>query len=444
MKSAMKELSGWGRQPVVRAEERVSEDLARATEGAVLSRGLGRSYGDASLPPAGSGPVASSRLADRMLRLDGERGILRAEAGFSLRQLNAELPGKGWASPVSPGTQFVTLGGMTASDVHGKNHHVAGCFGQHVRALRLRVADGRILEVTEENEPELFRASLGGMGLTGHILEVEVQLERIPSFWIWHESERVPDLDRLVGRLREVSRQWPFSVAWVDCTARGASMGRGILQYGRWALPEEAPADAAVMGERLSVPFEFPGWFIAPWSIRIFNALYYRIRGARRPAGIMHPQHFFYPLDAIHHWNRLYGRRGLVQYQCVLPLDGDGRIYRRFFDVLTRLGGASPVSVIKDCGPEGKGLLSFPMPGISVALDLPLRGARTRELVDALNEIVIEAGGRIYLAKDSLTRRDHFAAMESRLARFEAVRRKWDPEGRLRSAQSARLLDPPS
>jgi FAD/FMN-containing dehydrogenase len=436
----MKQLAGWGRHPTATGEERLSEDLEAASQGAALSRGLGRSYGDASLPPSATRPCAGTRLADRILAFDPETGILRAEAGFSIRQLNDLFPARGWAMPVNPGTQYVTLGGMVASDVHGKNHHVAGCFGEHVRALRLRVADGRVLDVTEESEPELFRATLGGMGLTGHILEVEARLQRIPSPWIWRESERIGNLDELVSRLRAASRTWPFTVAWVDCTARGGAMGRGILILGRWAEAHEAPHEAPRMRERFAVPFDLPAWLVAPWSIRVFNALYYQRHGQRPRSGIAHPQPFFYPLDAVRHWNRLYGRRGLVQYQCVLPLAGDGGVVHRFFEVVTRHGGASPVSVIKDCGAEGKGLLSFPLPGLSIALDLPFRAGKTQALVDALNEIVIAAGGRIYLTKDALTRPEHFAAMESRLERFQQIRAKWDPDGLLASAQSVRLL----
>jgi FAD/FMN-containing dehydrogenase len=436
----MQQLSGWGRVPVIEGEELLSEDLERASEGVSLSRGLGRSYGDASLPASSGRPCLGTRLADRILAFDASTGVLRAEAGFSVRQLNQIFLARGWATPVNPGTQYVTLGGMVAADVHGKNHHVAGCIGAHVRALRLRVADGRVLEVSDESEPELFRATLGGMGLTGHILEVELQLQRIPSAWIWRESERVGNLDALLAKLRAASRTWPFTVAWVDCAARGADLGRGILSMGRWAEAREAPGAPPQMHERFAVPCRLPSWLIGRWSIRAFNALYYRRHGPRPRSGIAHPQSFFYPLDAVRQWNRLYGRRGMVQYQCVLPLAGDGRVHRRFFEVVTRRGGASPVSVLKDCGAEGRGLLSFPMPGISVALDLPFRKGKTQGLVDALNEIVIEAGGRVYLAKDALTRPEHFAAMEPRLARFRAVRSRWDPDGRLASAQSVRLL----
>jgi FAD/FMN-containing dehydrogenase len=266
MQDAMKELSGWGRHPVVRGVERISEDLLAASGDVCLSRGLGRSYGDASLPADATRPVLGTRLADRILAFDPESGILRAEAGLSMERINALFPARGFAAPVSPGTQFVTLGGMVASDVHGKNHHVAGSFGEHVRALRLRVADGRVLEVTAESEPELFLATLGGMGLTGHILEVEVTLERIPSPWILAERERARDLDELVEALRAASRQWPFTVAWADTAARGPHMGRGFLTRGRWAEPGEAPVRPPARRHRFDVPVDLPGWVIAPWS----------------------------------------------------------------------------------------------------------------------------------------------------------------------------------
>jgi decaprenylphospho-beta-D-ribofuranose 2-oxidase len=436
----MSEIRGWGRHPVVRAEQREAEDLEAASSGAALSRGLGRSYGDASLPAHGA--ALCTRRADRILAFDPDSGVLRAEAGLSLRALNQIFPARGWASPVSPGTQYVTLGGMVASDVHGKNHHVAGCFGEYVRALRMRVGDGRVLEIDEASEPELFHATLGGMGLTGHILEVEVQLERIPSFWIHGRSERCGDLDELLATLRAASSRSPFAAAWVDTTARGSALGRGIVTSGRYAEAHEAPATPPLLRERFAVPFDLPGWFVGAWSIRAFNLLYFHAYRVNADPHVIHPQPFFYPLDLVRDWNRLYGRRGMVQYQCVIPVHADPAALRRLLEVVSRMGGASPVSVIKDCGPEGRGTISFPMTGMSLALDLPYRVSRTEALVDALNEIVIAARGRIYLTKDALTRRDHFAAMEPRLARWNDVRRKWDPERRLASALAQRLLDP--
>jgi FAD/FMN-containing dehydrogenase len=437
--TTLQPLCGWGRYPVVAGVQRLSEDIEAASRDATLSRGLGRSYGDASLPPPGGHAVLATELADRILSFDETTGVLRAEAGFPLSDLNRIFHPRGWASPVSPGTQYVTLGGMVAADVHGKNHHVVGCFGEHVLSLRMRVADGRVLEVTETSEPELFRATISGMGLTGHILEVTVRLERIPSAWVWRESERVDDLDSLVVKLRTDSRSWPFTMSWVDCLRAGPGMGRGIVMRGRWAAPEEAPALPPKARVTLAVPFDLPAWVLARPSVRLFNFAYFHTHGRSVRRGVVHPQSFFYPLDAIRRWNRLYGKRGFTQYQCVMPID-NGAAHRDLFSVLSRRGGASFLSVVKDCGAQGKGMLSFPRPGISVALDLPMQGGRTQALVDELNEVVIAAGGRVYLAKDALTRPEHLRAMEPRLATWSAVRKRWDPDGRLGSALSHRLL----
>jgi FAD/FMN-containing dehydrogenase len=433
-------IAGWGRYPVVEGREILSEDLEASTRDACLSRGLGRAYGDSALPPSPAATLAGTRLADRLLAFDASNGVLRAEAGLSLAQLHDLFLARGWSSPVAPGTESITLGGMVAADVHGKNHHRSGSFGEHLRALRMRLADGRILEVSEESEPELFRATLGGMGLTGHILEVEFALERIPSPWIWEEKERVANIDELIAKISEAGAAWPFTMAWVDCLARGGAMGRGILSKGRWADPAQAPAEPPRRPFSPTLPFDLPSWALAAWNMRIFNSVVYRSH-VRARKHVVHPLRFFHILDGVRHWNRAYGRRGMTQYQPVLPIDPSGASYRRFFEVLTNSGEGSFLCVVKDFGAEGKGLLSFPMPGITVNVDLPVRGARTQALVDRLNEVVLEAGGRVYLAKDAFTRPEHLRAMEgARLVAFQEARRKWDPEGRLASAQSVRLL----
>jgi FAD/FMN-containing dehydrogenase len=429
-------LCGWGMHPRVRGRE-ITRDFLAATEWATLSRGLGRSYGDASLPADGESPVASSLSANRVISFQAPGGVVRVEAGVTLRDLNRIFLPRGWSAPVSPGTQFVTLGGMVAADVHGKNHHVRGSFGEHVRSLRMRVADGRVVDCSDRLEPELFRATLGGMGLTGHILEVEFALEQIPSPWILSESARYTSLDAVVGALLEGSRDWPFTVAWVDCLKRGAQMGRGIVMCGRWAEGADVPGKNMRQRRGVTVPFLLPGWALGPRSVRTFNRLYFRKHGRGVRRGVVHPEAFFYPLDAIRGWNRLYGRRGFTQYQCVLP---DERSCRRLFELLTRRNGACFLCVVKDCGEAGQGMISFPRRGISIALDIPLQGKETQELVDALNRLVADEGGRIYLAKDALTRPEHFRDQEPRLETWNAVRRRWDPQGRLRSALSCRLL----
>ncbi|MBI4517999.1 MAG: FAD-binding oxidoreductase [Deltaproteobacteria bacterium] len=432
------ELSGWGHYPVVHGHERLSEDLEQSTESAALSRGLGRSYGDSSLPASAQDVVSTSVLADRLIAFDPATGIVRAEAGFPLWRLNRLFLLRGWFTPVTPGTHYVTLGGMVASDVHGKSHHVDGCFGEHVTALKLRVADGQIIECAEAHEPELFRATLGGMGLTGHILEVEFRLRRIPSPWIWQESERTADFDATIERLRQAGRRFPMTVCWADFLTRGPGAGRGVITSGRWAEPAEAPAAPPRFHSPIALPPVFPSWFLQSWMVQLFNRLYHAKHGARVRTGIVSPETFFYPLDVVREWNRVYGERGLTQYQAVLPTDDPAR-QRRFLDLLQSHRAPVFLCVIKDCGPQGKGMLSFPKPGVSYALDLPV-SRETQALVDALNEFVVAEGGRIYLTKDAFTRAEHFRAMEPRLDTFHAVRRKWDPEGRLRSAQSVRLL----
>lgn len=431
-------LAGWGRLPAP-GTERPSEDLPRVTVGAALTRGLGRSYGDSSLPAAPDDRVASSRFADRILAFDPDTGVLRAEAGFSLVELNRLFMPRGWFSPVTPGTKFVTLGGMVASDVHGKNHHVEGCFGAHVRALRMRLADDSVVECGPDRETTLFDATIGGMGLTGHILEVEFTLQRIPTTFIHMESERVPSIDEFLAALGRAAPAFPMTMGWIDCLHRGRAMGRGILMAGRWATPEEAAGRALTPPRPITFPMDLPNFAINDLTVKAFNQLYYWKHLRRRATKVIPPDPFFYPLDAILQWNRVYGPRGFTQYQCVLPRRAGPEAVRAFMDLLTKLGGASPLCVIKDCGPEGRGTLSFPLEGTSVAVDMTV-SPEIQRIVDALNAFVIEAGGRIYLTKDRFTRPEDFRRMEPRLDRFLAARETYDPGRRLRSAQSVRLF----
>jgi decaprenylphospho-beta-D-ribofuranose 2-oxidase len=432
-------LSGWGRHSA-EGREHFGEDLERLSLDANLSRGLGRSYGDSSLPASDRPDVLNTTFADRILRFDEDTGLFRAEAGFPLSELNRLLMPRGYFTPVSPGTKFVTLGGMVAADVHGKNQHRDGNFGHHVTALKMRVADDRVLECSSDRHSDLFRATIGGMGLTGHILEVEFGLHRIPSQWIWQESRRIHDIDEFQEALEDAAPEWPYTMGWIDGLARGKHMGRGILMTGRWADVTETPAQAPKTRFQPRLRFDWPEWILNGLTIRLFNELYYRKQWRSRSSGIVSHESFYYPLDAIRSWNRMYGRRGFTQYQCVLPREAGRGSARRVLEVLTERGGASFLCVIKDFGCESRGVLSFPRPGITLALDIAVRDD-TQELVDALNEQVLREGGRIYLAKDSFTRREHFESMEAnRLEEFEAIRDRWDSKRRFRSAQSVRLL----
>ena len=431
-------LSGWGRFPVVPGVEIRSENLEQLTRNLPLARGLGRAYGDAALPAPGDLKIAGTSLADRILAFDQETGLLTAEAGLSLDHICRVFLPRGFFTPVTPGTRFVTVGGMVAADVHGKNHHRDGCFGEHIVSLKVRVGDGRIVACSPTENHDLFRATIGGMGLTGPILEATFRLAKVPSPWIYEERRRIAGVDEFVDALKAAAPSWPMTVGWIDGLTRGPAMGRGVLFCGRWAEAAEAPASKPPPQRQVSVPADFPDVALSSFAVRMFNALTYQRYSAGRNAGIVHPYTYFYPLDRIGHWTRLYGRRGFTQYQCVLPHAAGREAVHECFDLLTRNGGAF-LGVIKDCGREGTGMLSFPMPGISLALDIPMRDT-TPSLIDSLNELVIRAGGRIYLAKDALTRAEHFRAMEPRLDAFLAVRQRYDPDRRIRSAQSVRLF----
>ena len=431
-------LSGWGRVPEP-GREVLGEDLESLTTGAALCRGLGRSYGDSSLPAAPSDKVVGTRLANRILSFDAQTGLLHAEAGLSLAELNRALLPRGWFTPVTPGTKFVTLGGMVASDVHGKNHHVEGCFGAHVQSLRIRLASDDIVEASPARDPDLFYGCIGGMGLLGHILEVKVQLQRVACPWIWMESERVRDIEAFMAALDRAASSWPMTMGWIDCLSTGSALGRGISMVGRWATADEVGTRTPPAERTATLPVDLPNWALNRATASIFNEIYYHRHPRSREAGVVTPDTFFYPLDAVLEWNRAYGSRGFTQYQCVLPRAAGAPAVREFMTRLARLGCASPLCVIKDCGPEGKGTLSFPLEGTSIAVDMAITPDIQR-VVDALNEFVIAAKGRIYLTKDRFTRAEHFRAMEPRLPRFMEAREKWDPKRRLRSAQSRRIF----
>lgn len=434
---ASSSLSGWGQLSVPGLELR-SEQLEPLTRDAVLTRGLARSYGDSSLPPPSRPVVVATPLADRLIAFDETTGVLRAEAGYSVRHVVRDFLPRCWFVPVTPGTQFVTFGGMVAADVHGKNHHIDGSIGRHVKSLRLRVASGAIVECSREQEPDLFRATIGGMGLTGHILEVALQLTRLPSPWILGETYRIPDINEFLAQLKTTATRWPFTMGWIDCLSTGAQMGRGVLFCGRWATADEAPKTPPAAIPRLPVPISCPSFVMGRTVGRVFNELYYRWNRPT-PAQIIHPEKFFYPLDVMLDWYKLYGRRGFTQHQSVIPESAGPGAVRQLLELLTRAGAASFLCVIKDCGDEGEGLLSFPLRGTSIALDIPVRD-NTQQIIDTLNDFVVSVGGRIYLAKDAFTRADHFRAMEPRLDQWLAIRRRWDPDGQLRSAQSVRLF----
>jgi decaprenylphospho-beta-D-ribofuranose 2-oxidase len=435
-------VSGWGRHPVARGTVARPERLRLPPDGRpILPRGLGRSYGDAAVPSASGARVLETVRADRVLAFDAGSGALTCEAGLALDEIVRVFLPRGWFPPVTPGTRFVTVGGCVACDVHGKNHHRDGSFGSFVDRLVVEVADGRVVECGPHRERELFLATVGGMGLTGLITEVTLRLQPVESGWMAVETAPVAGLTAMLDGLRDAAKDWQYTVGWIDCLARGAPLGRGILMRGRHAGRGAAPAGPLPEPRRLSVPLNAPEWLLSPLLMRAFNTAYYRSH-ARHPGGSARivPYHgFFYPLDAIGDWNRLYGRRGFLQYQCVVPRAAVAAV-AELLERLAAAGAASFLAVIKDCGPESDAYLSFPLEGTTLALDLPYRGPATEALVHELNAVVIAAGGRVYLAKDAVTRAEDFARMVPRLDQWRRIRDAWDPERRFRSAQSVRVL----
>ena len=362
----------------------------------VLPHGLARSYGDSCLN-GGGGLLVSGRL-DRCLAFDAEVGVLRAEAGLNFAQLHHITVPKGWFVRVTPGTKHVTLGGAVANDVHGKNHHVRGTFGHHVRRLALRRSDGQLLECSPNEEYDLFRATIGGLGLTGFIEWVEISLEPIISSEVEVENIRFDNVEAFFELSLE-SDGWPFTVSWIDCLSQGAALGRGIFMRGRWATGGARTAE--VKPPRLAVPLTPPVSLVRPLSVKLFNEAYIR-RSAAEFKGRAHFDPFFYPLDSVTNWNRVYGPRGFFQYQCVLPPDKARGGMRKILALIAASAEGSCLVVLKNFGDvPPAGMLSFPVAGTTLAMDFPNRGERTLRLFDGLDEIVLESGGRLYPAKDA-------------------------------------------
>ena len=446
-RAAQRSLSGWGRfgaapGATYRPESwrAVEATVSSAPEPTILARGLGRSYGDSA--QNGSGAVLLTERLDRILALDEERRTVTCEGGTSLARLLAFLVPRGWFLPVVPGTRLVTVGGALAADVHGKNHHVDGTIGRHVEELMLLTSGGDLLRCSPGENVEAFDATVGGMGLTGVILSARLRVLPLETRLVRVVKRRARNLDELLSRLDEEERLSRYSVAWIDGLARGRSLGRGVLIRGDHLPLAELPlrdSPRAQLPERTgpSIPFDAPPFLLGPLSVAAFNALFFA--AARDGATISRLGSFFFPLDGIGAWNRLYGRRGFVQYQALVPRAAAAEACRRILEEISRERAASFLAVLKTTGAEGRGLLSFPRPGVTLALDVPNVGERLRPLSRRLDEIVLRHGGRLYLAKDALTDAGTFASMYPRLAEFRAARARLDPARRFSSDQARRL-----
>jgi decaprenylphospho-beta-D-ribofuranose 2-oxidase len=443
-------LTGWGRiSPSVAelAEPATAASAAellgsRAAPRGVIARGLGRSYNDAA--QCAGGVVISTAMLNRILHLDPATGLATCEAGVSLEQLMvAGLPA-GWFVPVSPGTRQVTVGGAIAADVHGKNHHVAGSFARHVTSFEIVLPGGEPRTVTRQSDPLLFWATAGGMGLTGLILRATVQLKRVATSRVRVDTVRTADIDETMATLTEHDRGYQYTVAWSDSLARGSGLGRSVITSGDFAeltdLPPAGREDPFAFrpGARLGVPPGFPPGLVNRYSVALANEAWYRKAPRSRQGELQSIGTFFHPLDGIRNWNRVYGPGGFRQYQYVLPFGQEATV-RRSFELVSGARAPSFVTVLKRFGAGDDGVLSFPIAGWTLALDFPARTPGLAGLLGRLDRLVADAGGRVYLAKDSRVPPGVLAEMYPRLPEFAKLRAELDPAGILASDLSRRL-----
>jgi FAD/FMN-containing dehydrogenase len=432
-------LSNWNHYPIVEAREisfdHGGEIAARLSE-PVIAHGNGRCYGDASLSPE----VVNTLRFDKILAFDEVHGILTCQSGLLLSDLLQIIVPRGWFLPVTPGTKFITVGGAVASDVHGKNHHVDGSFSRHVLSMSVLTGTGETIVCGPDTSPDLFHATCGGMGLTGIILDVKFRLKRIYTSYISQKQIRARNLDEAM-QLFEANSGYTYSVAWIDCLKGGRGFGRSILMLGEHAVQDDVTSHKPLEAREkslLTVPFYFPSFVLNGFSVKAFNALYYAKNYKTTMDSVVHYDSFYYPLDSILSWNRIYGKKGFVQYQFVLPLSASKT---GLVDIMTRIskrGMGSFLAVLKLFG-EQDDLISFPIKGYTLALDFPIRPGLF-EFLDDLDEIVAAYGGRIYLSKDARMKSGIFWKTYPRASEFKDILRRYDPDNRFVSGLSQRLM----
>lgn len=435
-------ISGWGNFPKVesRVEKPTSEEKVCAAHqefGQYIPRGLGRSYGDSAI---NSQVIESSRL-DETIAFNVSEGIFVCQAGKVLNDVLNEIVPNGYFLPVTPGTKFVTVGGAIAADVHGKNHHVEGCFSQHLISFKLLIADGQVLNCSKSENSDLFWATCGGMGLTGFILEASFTLKKIQTSKILNRTIKCANVDDVIKKLLE-NEHYTYSVAWVDCTASGDGLGRSLLQLGEHAKKQKIPRESLekyiTKTPKIALPFNFPNWILNNQTARVFNTLYYAKTSKKDSTSIVGIDEYFYPLDAVKNWNKLYGSSGFVQYQVVIPiekaLEGMTAIVKEIVE-----SKESPfLAVLKLFGEQNDGWLSFPKRGIQLAVDFK-KTDNSLALMDRLDELVERLNGRAYLAKDARMKRAFFEVGYPKVQEFKKLLHAIDPSSKFGSFQSARL-----
>ncbi|MBP1651931.1 MAG: linked oxidase domain protein [Bacteroidetes bacterium] len=437
-----KRLANWGNYPVISCDETTFtqvdqvEDMI-SSHSSIIARGNGRCYGDASLA---TNSISTLKF-DKVLQFDTETGVFECQSGITLDQILRIVVPEGWFLPVTPGTKFITVGGAVASDVHGKNHHAEGSFSNHIIDMDVITGKKETLTCSKDKLPDLFWATCGGMGLTGIITRVKFGLKKVETAYIKQKQIKAKNLDELI-RLFEEYNQYTYSMAWIDCLQKGDSFGRGILIVGEHATKEElnAQQQAAPLNlpekRPLSVPFNFPSFALNTLTVKAFNWLYYAKNTKREINNVIPYEPFFYPLDAILHWNRGYGKAGFVQYQFVLPLDkkeGLVEILKRISDA----GLGSFLAVLKVFGHQDD-LISFPRQGYTLALDFPVRKGLFAFL-DELDAVVLQYGGRLYLSKDARMKKEVFWQSYPNAQRFAEIVKAYNGDNIFHSVQSERL-----
>lgn len=441
------QLSGWGGVPtescrVARVASRhVAASLITRSPllGQLIARGLGRAYGDSAL--VSDGIVADCTDLDRFIAFDPASGLVTCEAGVSFADIISVFLPRGWFLPTTPGTKFVTVGGAIAADVHGKNHHRVGSFGTFVEWIDLLLADGSVTRCSRSSDPQLFFATLGGMGLTGLILAAAFRLVAVETAWLRVRYRKTADLSATLAAFEEGDSGCEHSVAWIDCIAGGAALGRSVVMQGSPATKAEVSCTGNLLKPpaklSTSIPFTPPLSLLSPLTVKVFNSAFYAIHADTTKA--VDIDSFFYPLDTVRNWNRLYGPRGFIQYQAFFPRETSAVGLPRLLEAVVASGVASFLAVLKSCGEADGGLLSYLEPGHTLALDIPYHPQSVPKLCHRLDRILLDHGGRLYLAKDSLMSAEMFRAMYPRADEFMAVKHRVDPMGRFASAQARRV-----
>jgi len=444
MESAQKKkLAGWGNYPVAesytlspRNEQDAKDDVEK---GKVVARGLGRSYGDQAVND--NNYVAICTKLNHFLQWDENTGILECEAGVSLEEIISAFGSKGWLPMICPGTKFVTIGGAIANDIHGKAHHIDGSFVNCVLSFTILLADGSVVDASRTENPDLFWANFGGLGLLGVILKARLKLRKIETTYFRQKSIKIKGLDHMLEALDKYDHDYNYSVAWIDALAKGSRLGSGVLTLGNAAklaeLPEKLKANPLKLHAtgKLAVPFFFPSFALNGLTVRMLNRVIAFVQNS--PKDFVHYEKFFFPLDAINNWNKGYGKRGFIQYQFVIPEDNGKKNLTEILEMIAGSGCTPFLNVFKRMG-DGQGILSFPFKGYTLAIDFPV----TKTLFSftpKLDAKVLSAGGRLYLGKDALLQESTFKAMYPQYEEWLAIKRKYDPSNRFTSNISRRL-----